>query len=136
MNPMEDPTPFTVSIRSFKEELNLTILPRSIRLLGVALEKEAAFAAYCFVAETKEKTSGIVAKWRKAKRFLENTALLAVEMTDIDNWLKADEILPGLWYPSLLAGDIASDAKLNFHPTSPWRINLAREYAKGGKKLS
>lgn len=130
MDPTIDFTPFAVSERSFREELNLTIPTRNIRLLGVALEKGAAYAAYCFVAETREYAKGIADKWRHAKGSKENTALLAVEMSDIDKWLNAPQLTPEIWHPSVLAGNIALDANLEFHPTSPWRIGLAQKYSK------
>jgi len=129
MEPTLDFSPFVASFRSFHEELNLIVPPRRVRLLGVALERGAAYPAYSFVAEADEKAEDIIEKWRRARDFNENTALFAVEMTVVDEWLNATEITPDIWQDSLLAGDIAHDAKLKFHPTSPWRIGLVKVYS-------
>lgn len=134
MEPTLDFSPFAASFRSFHEELNLIVPPQSVRLLGVALEKGAAYPAYAFVAEAEEKAGDIIAKWRKARYFNENTALFAIEMADIDKWLGADGVASDIWHQSLLAGNITLDARLKFHPTSPWRLDLAREYSYVAKE--
>lgn len=130
MEPTQDFSPFAASFRSFHEELNLIVPPQSIRLLGVALEKGAAYPAYCFVAQTKELAKDVEVKWRKAKDYNENTALFAVEMTESDRWLTVDEITSDIWHKDLLAGNIPPDSKLKLHPTSPWRINLAKKFCE------
>lgn len=128
MEPTQDQSPFTAAYRSFYEELGLIVPPQSLRLLGVALEKGAAYPAFAFVAEAKELAKDIVNKWRKARDYNENTALFAVGMTDVEQWLAGEEITPDAWHKDLLDGNIAHDAKLKFHPTSPWRIALTRKY--------
>lgn len=129
MEPTLDFSPFSVSFRSFHEELNLIVPPQRVRLLGVALEKGAAYPAYAFVAETNEAAEGIVTPWRRARDYNEHTALFAVEMTEIDKWLGIEEVTADIWQKSFLAGNIAHDAKLKLHATSPWRINLVKEYS-------
>lgn len=128
MEPNLDISPFAAAYRSYHEELNVVVPPQSMRLLGVALEKGAAYPAYCFVAETSLLAKDIEPQWRKARDFNENTALFAVETTDIDKWLAQGEVTPDLWHSSLLGGNISSDAKLKFHPTSSWRLNLVKQY--------
>lgn len=128
MEPTLDISPFSAAFRSYHEELNLVIPPQRMRLLGVALEKGAAYPAYAFVAETNEVAEEIVTRWRIARDFNENTALFAVEMTEVDKWLGIEEVTSDIWQKSFLAGNIAPDAKLKFHATSPWRIKLAKEY--------
>ncbi len=129
MEPRVDYSPFAASFRSFAEELYSLALPQSIRLLGVAMEKGAAYPAYAFIAETDNKTKIVVENWREATDNKENTALLAIPMTKIDEWLKS-EITPNIWNKYLLAGDISPDAILKLHATSPWRLELARKYTK------
>lgn len=128
MEPTLDFSPFATSFRSFHEELNLIVPPQRVRLLGIALEKGAAYPAYCFVAEADEVATDIVAKWRRARDFNESTALFAVPMTKVGQWLQSDEVKSDVWHRHLLAGDVAPDAILKLHPTSPWRINLAKTY--------
>lgn len=128
MEPAQDYSPFAASYRSFHEELNLIVPPQSLRLLGVALEKGAAYPAFAFVAEANKVASNIVDQWRKARDYNENTALFAVGMTEVDRWLESEEITPDVWHKDLLAGNISPDAKLKFHATSPWRIGLIRKY--------
>lgn len=129
MEPTLDYSPFSASFRSFHEELGVIVLPQRIRLLGVALERGAAYPAYCFVAETTELAQNIVKKWRQARDYSENTALFVVEMTEVDQWLQSGEVRSDVWNRHLLGGNIAPDAVLKLHATSPWRINLAREYS-------
>lgn len=129
MEPTLDISPFAAAYRSYHEELRLVVAPQSMRVLGVALEKGAAYPAYCVVAETDALAQDIVDSWRRARDFNENTALFAVEMSEVDRWLASGEITSDIWHKSLLSGDIAVDAKLKFHATSPWRINLVRRYS-------
>lgn len=130
MEPTLDFSPFNTAFRSFHEELDLVVPPQSIRLLGVALEKGAAYPAYCFIAETEEASAGIVAKWRKARDYNEHTALFVVGMADIKKWLASEEITSSIWHTNLLAGEISPDARLKFHATSPWRIGLTERYTQ------
>lgn len=120
---------FFTSARSFREELNVRVSKRKIRLLGVALEKGAAYPAFSFVVETGILARDLANRWKKARDYNENTALLAVEMTEVDKWLGIEEVTSDIWHNSLLAGDIAHDVKLILHPTSAWRINLAKKYS-------
>ena len=126
---VEDSSFFATSARSFKEELSLRVPQRRIKLLGVAMEKGAAYPAYAFVTETDLKPTKLVEGWRKARDYNENTALFAVPMTKVDGWINTEEISPEVWSQHLLAGGIAHDAKLRLHATSAWRIYLGREYS-------
>lgn len=128
MEPTLDISPFSAAFRSYHEELALITRPQEMRLLGIALEKGAAYPAYCFIATTDELASNIETKWRKARDFNENTALFAVEMSDVDRWLAVSEVTSDIWSKAFLAGNISLDAKLRFHATSPWRIGLAKSY--------
>lgn len=124
-----DSSSFATSARSYKEELNLKIPQRRVRLLGVAMEKGAAYPAFAYVAETDLLAHNLAREWKKARDYNENTALFAVPMTQVDRWLQEDRIKSDIWQQSLLAGNIAPDAILNFHATSPWRIDLAKKYS-------
>lgn len=130
MEPTLDISPFSAAFRSYHEELNLITRPQEMRLLGVALEKGAAYPAYCFVAKTDKLAQDIEAGWRKARDCNENTALFAVEMTDVDRWLAVEKVTSDIWNTALLAGKIAPDAILKLHATSPWRLELAKRYTK------
>lgn len=135
MEPTLDFSPFSASFRSFHEELDLIVSPQRMRLLGVALEKGAAYPAYAFVAEIDISATDPIGKqklidsWKRARDYNENTALFAVEMTGVDQWLSVDEVTRDIWHSSFLAGNIDDNAILRFHATSPWRINLARKYS-------
>ncbi len=129
MEPTLDFSPFAASFRSFNEELGLIVRPQQIRLLGVAVEKGAAYPAYAFVAEADDKAKDIVEKWRGARDFNEGSALFAVPMTKIDKWLQS-EVTSNVWHEYLLGGNIAPDAILKLHATSPWRLDLAKKYTK------
>ncbi|MBU1032299.1 hypothetical protein KKE03_05280 [Patescibacteria group bacterium] len=128
MEPALDFSPFGTSFRSFHEELDVIVLPQRIRLLGIAMEKGVAYPAYCFIAETVELAENIEAKWRKARDYNENTALFAIEMTEVDRWLQTDDVRPDVWRRYLLGGNIAADAILKLHATAPWRMGLAKVY--------
>lgn len=126
----DDSTPFFASHRSFTEELDLLVPEQRISLLGVALEKGAAYPAYAFVAETDVLVRNIVASWRRARDYNENTALFVVPMTQIDRWMITDEITSEVWQANFLAGNIAPEAKLRLHNTSAWRLELARQFTQ------
>lgn len=131
MDPDRDCDPFNAAYTSFWEELGIFISPRTIRLLGVAVEEGAAYPAFCFIANT-DLTAGTVAeRWKKASDYNENTSLFAVPMVDIDGWAK-DKIVPEVWSKHYLAGKIEPNAILSPHATTPWRIALAKAYTKGG----
>lgn len=125
-----DSSPYFASHRSFKEELDLIILEQRILLLGVALEKGAAYPAYCFVVETDVLAKDIVDSWRKARDYNENTALFVVPMTQMDRWVANDEVTSDIWQKNFLAGKIAPDARLRLHNTSAWRFDLAKRYTE------
>lgn len=135
MEPTLDVSPFSASFRSFHEELDLIVPPQRMRLLGVALEKGAAYPAYAFVAETNisatdtEEQEKLINSWKRARDYSENTALFVVPMTQVEGWIGAEEVTPEIWNPHKLAGNIAKDAKLKLHATSSWRIELARRYS-------
>lgn len=129
---LEDSSPFKTSVRSFTEELAIYLPQRKVRLLGVAEEKGAAYPSYAFVTETDLSPKELVRRWRKARDYNENIALILIPMTQIDKWTdqKQDKIDPQVWKPQLIAGNINQDAIIELHPTSTWRMNLAREYTK------
>ncbi len=126
-----DSSAFATSARSFWEELRLRIPQKRVRLLGVAEEKGGAYPAYAFVTETDLTPKKLVERWRKAKDYNENTALLLIPMTQIDTWVNQDQdkINPQVWGPHLVRGNITPDAIIQLHPTSSWRMSLAREYS-------
>lgn len=124
-----DSSVFATSARSFKEELNLEIPQRRVRLLGVAMEKNAAYAAFAYITQTDILATDLVKKWKRAKDYNENTALFVVPMTQVDKWTNTHDVTSDIWGQHLLAGDIAPDATLRLHATSPWRIDLAKKYS-------
>ena len=126
----DDSSPFFASHRSFTEELDLLVPEQRISLLGVALEKGAAYPAYAFVGETDVLAKDIVNSWERARDYNENTALFVVPMTQIDRWMSADEITSEVWQTNFLAGNIALDARLKLHNTSAWRLELARKFTQ------
>lgn len=126
----DDSTPFFASYRSFTEELDLLVPEQRISLLGVALEKGAAYPAYAFVGESAVLARDIVDSWRRARDYNENTALFVVPMTQIDRWMSTDAVTSEVWQANFLAGNIAPDAKLRLHNTSAWRLDLARKFTK------
>lgn len=126
----DDATPFFASHRSFTEELDLLVPEQRISLLGVAMEKGAAYPAYAFIAETDVLVRNIVDSWRRARDYNENTALFVVPMTQIDKWMSTDEITSEVWQANFLAGNTAPDAKLRLHNTSAWRLELARRFTQ------
>lgn len=126
----DDSTPFFASSRSFTEELDLLVPEQRISLLGVAMEKGAAYPAFGFIAETDVLAKDIVDSWRTARDYNENTALFVVSMTKIDKWMETDEITSDVWNANFLAGNIAPDARLRLHNTSAWRLNLARRFTQ------
>lgn len=125
-----DSSAFATSARSFWEELRLRIPQKRVRLLGVAEEKGVAYPAYAFVTETDLKPRKLVERWRKAQDYNENTALLLIPITQIDQWANQDQdkVNPGIWGQHLIGGNITSDAIIQLHPTSSWRMRLAKEY--------
>lgn len=129
MEPTLDVSPFSTSFRSFHEELDLIVPPQRMRLLGVALEKGAAYPAYAFVAETDVLARELIDSWRRARDYNENTALFVVPMTQVGGWTSAEEVTPEIWESHLLAGNVAHDANLKLHATSSWRIELAKRYS-------
>ncbi|MBI2595586.1 hypothetical protein HYW46_02520 [Candidatus Daviesbacteria bacterium] len=126
----DDSSPFFASHRSFTEELGLFVPERRISLVGVAVEKGAAYPAYHYIAETDTLAKNIVDSWRQARDYNEHTALFVVPMTQIDNWMNSDDINPEIWQAHFLAGNIAPDAKLRLHNTSAWRLELARRFTQ------
>lgn len=128
MDPDRDMTPFNAAYTSYWEEMGVLVPPSTVRLLGVAMEKGVAYPAYCFVANTRRVAKNIVETWRKARDYKENTALFAVPMTEIDPWLRSDEVKSDVWHKHLLSGNVAPDAILKLHVTSPWRIELLKSY--------
>lgn len=126
----DDLTPFFASYRSFTEELDLLVPEQRISLVGVAMEKGAAYPAYAFIGETEILARDIVDSWRKARDYNENTALFAVPMTQIGRWMAQDEITSEVWHINFLAGKIAPDAKLRLHNTSAWRLELAKRFTQ------
>jgi len=130
MDPDRDVDPFNASYASYWEELGIFVPPTTIKLLGVAMEIGAAYPAYSFIGNASAVSRDIVEKWRSARDYNENTSLFSVPMSQIDKWLVKDEVTSDVWGEYLLEGDIAPDAVLNFHPTSPWRLGLVREYSK------
>lgn len=129
MDPDRDIDPFNVAYASYWEEMGIFVPPSTVKLLGVAMEIGAAYPAYCFVANAMDVAKDIVEKWRGARDHNENTALFSVPMSKVENWLQADEVTSDIWHEHLLGGNIAPDATLRLHPTSPWRLELAREYS-------
>lgn len=130
MEPTLDFSPFVASFRSFHEELNLIVPPQRMRLLGVALEKGAAYPAYAFVAETDVLARELIDSWKRARDYNENTALFVVPMTQVGGWTSVEEVTPEIWGPHLLAGNVAHDANLRLHATSSWRIELAKRFTQ------
>lgn len=130
MDPDRDITPFNAAYTSYWEEMGVLVPPSTLRLLGVAMERGAAYPAYCFVANTREVAKDIIETWRKARDYKENTALFAVPMTEISSWLKSDEVRSDVWHRHLLGGDVAPDAILKLHATSSWRIGLLKSYTQ------
>lgn len=126
----DDDSPFFASSRSFTEELDLLVPERRISLVGVAMEKRAAYPAYAFVGETDILATNIVDSWRQARDYNEHTALFVVPMTQIDKWMNTDDINPEIWQAHFLAGNIAPDAKLRLHNTSAWRLELVRKFTQ------
>lgn len=125
---VEDLSTFATATRSFAEELGLSVEERAIRLLGVAMEKGAAYPAFAFVTQTDVLAKDITQKWRELDS-TENTALFSVPIAQVGKWTATDEVGPDIWGQYLLAGGISPDAKLKLHATSAWRIGLAKEYA-------
>lgn len=125
-----DLTPYLTSHRSFVEELGLNIPKKRISLLGIALEKGAAYPAFAFVAESDYLAKDIVGRWRNARDHNEHTALFVVPMTRISRWMGTHELSSEVWQAYLLAGNIAPDAKLRLHNTSAWRLELARKFTQ------
>lgn len=123
-----DPTPYFASHRSFREELGLIIPEQRILLLGVGMEKGAAYPAFGFIAETDVLAKDIVGKWKTARDYNENTALFVVSISQVDKWLANDEVASDVWHKDFLAGNIAPDAKLKLHNTSAWRLGLTQKY--------
>lgn len=126
-----DSSAFATSARSFWEELRLRIPQKRVRLLGVAEEKGAAYPAYAFITETDLTPKKLVERWRKAKDYTENTALFLIPMTQIDTWANQDldRINPDVWGQHLVTGNITPDAIIQLHPTSSWRMSLAKTYS-------
>lgn len=129
MDPDRDFDPFNAAYTSYFEELGILVPPSTVRLLGVGMEKGAAYPAYCFVANTDLIAPSIVDTWRKAPDYKENTSLFSVPIGRIDEWLQ-DKVTVETWQKYHLAGNITPDAILNLHPTVPWRIGLIKEYIK------
>lgn len=127
----EDSSAYATSARSFKEELHIYIPQRRIRLLGVAEEPGAAYPAYAFITETGLSPKEIKKRWKKAKDYSENTAMLLIPMSQLDQWISEESITPKLWLPNLISdtGNIQENAIIQFHATGRWRLDLARQYS-------
>lgn len=126
----DDNTPFFTSHRSFIEELNLLVPEERISLIGVAMEKGAAYPAFAFITKTDILARKLIEYWRKARDYNENTALFVVPMAQIDRWMTQAEIASDTWHTTFLAGNISPDAKLRLHNTSAWRLDLARTFTQ------
>lgn len=125
---LTDNSPFATSSRSYKEELNIKVSQKNISMLGVGVEKNTAYMALAYIADSGHTAKKLAEKWYSAQDHDENTAIFAVPTETIDQWLNKEKIGSSIWHSSLLAGKIHPDASLILHDTSPWRINLVKEF--------
>ncbi len=124
----EDGNSFATAAKGYEQELGVSISAEQITLLGVAVEKGAAYTSWAHIAEAVQLTEADVRRsWEKAKDKKEGVALLFVPLDAInETWISGN--IPKAMWRKYDVDQIISAETLQLHATGAWRLTLLQEH--------